>query len=141
LLERSKIDAVSLERARRLSVESGERQEAVLIKLGLVSERDLADAFCTCLDTKLLTAAGLPTAPVLATVLTARFLRQARVVPLDDTPEHLAVAMADPLDERVVQALEFAMEKPVKRLVALPSDIDAAIDRLYGGGRSQLGEI
>ena len=44
LVADGRIDAASLERAGRLCVESGERLERVLTKLGMVTERDLAVA-------------------------------------------------------------------------------------------------
>ncbi len=51
--------------------------------------------------------------------------------------------MADPLDDTAARALAFAFDKPVLRRVALPADIEAACERLYGEGRSsaeRLGE-
>jgi hypothetical protein len=40
--------------------------------------------------------------------------------------------MADPLDDDAARALAFALDKPVIRQVALPADIEAAFERLYG---------
>jgi general secretion pathway protein E len=141
LIDRGRLDASGLERAQRLAEESGERLEPILTKLGLVSERDLAEAYCLCLDTSRLEARSLPQAPLPNVLLSRKFLRRARILPLEEGPDHLTVAMADPLDETVVAALEFAVEKRVRRRVALPSDIDAAIERLYGEGKSSLKRI
>jgi general secretion pathway protein E len=49
--------------------------------------------------------------------------------------------MADPLDEGAVRALEFALDKEVRRRVALPEDIETAYERLYGEGRSAIDRI
>ena len=46
-----KLDPQSTERAARLSRDSGEPVEQILTKLGLVPERDLAEAYCTHLGT------------------------------------------------------------------------------------------
>jgi len=141
LIAAGKLTAVALDRAQRLQQESGERLEAVLTNLGLVSERDLAETLAALLDLPLTSAKDFPAAPVLEGRFNRRFLKQARVIPLEDRPDSLVVAMADPLDEFIAQALRFAAEKPVSRCVAYPADVDAAFERLYGEGKSEIGQI
>src|SRR5208282_1232507 len=46
-----------------------------------------------------------------------------------------------PLDDIAARALEFALDKEVRRRVALPADIEAAYERLYGEGRSAIDRI
>ena len=58
LIERGKLDAGSLERALRLQQESGERLGALLVTLGIVAPRDVADALAVQLDLPLLDGAG-----------------------------------------------------------------------------------
>ena len=53
-------DQQTLERARRVAAESGQRLDAVLIQLGLVSERGLAEAYAD-----LLGVAGCHARPLL----------------------------------------------------------------------------
>ena len=141
LVAAGKLNAVGLERAQRLHRESGERVEVVLTNLGLVSERDLAEALASLLGLPLTLPSEFPAAPVLEGRFNRRFLKQSRVIPLEDRPDALAVAIADPLDEFVIEALAFAAEKPIARCVAYPADIDAAYERLYGEGKTEIGEI
>jgi general secretion pathway protein E len=130
-----------LERVRRLEAESGERIDLIASKLGLISDRDLAQAYATLLDAPLLGPEDFPAEPVAAERARAAFLKRVRVVPIAETETELVAAMADPLDEAAVRALEFALGKRVRRRAALPSDIDAAHERLYGDGRSAIDQI
>ena len=135
------LSGAALERVRRLEVESGERLDHIAAKLGLVSERDLADAYAEVIGSPVVSAAEFPPEPVAADRVRRAFLKQTRMIPLTDTAEALTVAMADPLDDAAVRALEFALDKPVCRRVAVPVDIEAAYERLYGEGRSAIERI
>jgi general secretion pathway protein E len=63
------------------------------------------------------------------------FLKRSRMIPVAETDAALILAMADPLDDVAARALEFAIDKPVERRAAVPADIEAAHERLYGEGR------
>ena len=49
--------------------------------------------------------------------------------------------MADPLEDGTARALEFATGKRIERRAAVPAEIDAAYDRLYGSGRGAVDEL
>jgi len=131
----------ALERAQRLEAESGERLDRIAAKLGLISDRDLARAYAGILGTPLVEPAEFPAAPVAPDRIGRAFVRRARVVPLAERDATLMVAMADPLDEAAARALEFAVGCPVQGRAALPADVDAAIERLYGDGRGSMARI
>jgi general secretion pathway protein E len=125
----------ALERAERLARESDEKLDAVLTRLGLISERELAQLLADAIGLELVETPDFPIEPVLGSSISARYLRANRLIPLADHPDHLLIAMADPTDEAAVDAMMFAAEKPIRRLVACATDIDAAWDRLYGEGQ------
>jgi general secretion pathway protein E len=133
LLAQGALSATSLERASRLQAESGEALSSILTKLGIVSERSLAQAFSTYLDLPLVSAAQFPDTPLLDDRISRKFLKRARLIPIEEGDAGVIAAMADPLDDESAEALAFALRKPVLRRVALPADIDAAYERLYGG--------
>jgi general secretion pathway protein E len=141
LASRGLLSGAALERARRLEAESGERIDHIAAKLGLVSERDLASAYAELIGSPLVAEADFPAEPVAPERIKRTFLKHARVIPLAETETALVVAMADPLDDGAARALEFALDKEVRRRVALPADIEAAYERLYGEGRSALDRI
>ena len=141
LASRGLLSGAAIERARRLEAESGERIDHIAAKLGLVSERHLAAAYAELIGSPVLDPTDFPAEPVAAERLGRAFLKQARVIPLAESEAALIVAMADPLDDRAARALEFALDKEVRRRAALPADIEAAYERLYGEGRSAIDRI
>ena len=132
LLAQDQCDARTLERGRRVAAESGQRLDKVLIQLGLVSERGLADAFAALLGLRVATPEQYPQdEPLFGDRLPARFLRNARAVPVALEGAQLLVALADPLDRFVPAAIAAATGAEVALLVGLPIELDAALDRLY----------
>jgi len=131
LMAEGRIDRAGLERARRLAGESDERLPAVLAKLGLVSERDLAQAMAAELGLPLAAAAQFPDEPLYRERLSPRFLREALVLPLAESDEGVTVAMADPLNGYAADALRLISGRRLLPCVATPAEIEAAVDRLY----------
>src|SRR5580692_1245557 len=64
LVERGLVDVRTLERARRVAGESGQRLDAVLIQLGLVGERGLAESFSALLGIGIAGAERFPEEPL-----------------------------------------------------------------------------
>ena len=141
LIESAKLSPADLDRAERLASESGERLELVLTRLGLVSERDVAELLASLLNIPLARAEHYPGEPVLEAKLGSRFLHKVQLIPLEETAETLSVAMVNPLDVYAAEAARFAAGKRVVRWVAYPSDFEAAFDRLYGQGKSAIHQI
>ncbi len=132
LVEGGKLDRRGIERAHRLVADSRESLLHVLAKLGLVAERDLAEATAAALDLPLVAPKDYPERPLFEDRLSLRFLREARLVAIADTPDGLAIAMADPLDRYAVEAVALVVGRPIQRRVAVPAELEAALDRLYG---------
>ena len=131
----------ALARAKEIAEESGEKLEVVLPRLGLVSERALAEAFAHVLKLKLLAVPDYPQAPVLEERLKPKFLHDVRVLPVADEGDVVTVAMANPLDAYASEAVRFAVGKRVRIVVGAPADLEAAHQRLYGEGKSQIRAI
>ena len=141
LTGRGLLSGAALERVRRLEAESGERIDLIAAKLGLVSDRDLAEAYASLLGSPVLSRDQFPAEPVAPDRLSAAFLKRARLIPLAETDSAIVIGMADPLDDSSAGAVEFAVRKAVERRAAVPSDIDAVYDRLYAEGRSAIDRI
>jgi len=134
LLEGGKLDKGGLRRAERLAAETSERLNLVLSKLGLVSDRDMAEALAAVLGDVVVQPAEYPIEPVLGERISPKFLKEMRIVPLADADAGLVLAMADPLDAYAIEALRLLVGKLVIPRVGLPSEVDAAFERLYGRG-------
>ena len=145
LVERANLDPQVLARAIKMQRDSGDPLAQVLVQLGMVSERDLADALGAQLGLEVIGPERYPDAPALAEVLTPEFLRSVRAVPvavsMQSDGERVLVAMADPQDEFTRHALSVALGRAVAPVVGTPSDIDSAIQRLYGEGNAQTAQL
>ena len=131
LLADGTCDIRTIERARRVAIESGQRLDKVLIQLGLVTERDLARAYASLTALDLADPASFPSDPILPDRLAARFLRHARALPLAIVAGHLRLAVADPLDPFTPAAISAATGLPVDITIGIPVELDAALNRLY----------
>ena len=136
LVAQGHCDSRTIERGRRVAEESGQRIEAVLIQLGLITERALAEAYATLLGLPIVTPDRYPAAePLFPDRLAARFLRNVRALPVAlegrSEGERLVVACANPLDPFTAAAIAAATGQPVTLEVAVPIELDAALDRLY----------
>jgi general secretion pathway protein E len=141
LVAAGKLTPAGAQRADRLATESAERLELVLARLGLVSESDIAQTLGTLLDLPLASSVDYPPAPVLVDRLNRQFLREAQILPLSDGPIGVVIAMVDPLNDYAAEAARFASGKVILRRVALPADFEAAFERLYGSGKSEIHQI
>jgi general secretion pathway protein E len=141
LIERGKLDAATLERALRLQQESGERLGALLVTLGVVAQRDVAEALAAQLELPLVDVAGYPEFPILEERISARFLRETRTLPLHEDEAFVALAMVDPTDAYTIGAFEMVTGRTVRPMVAMPTELDAALERLYGSGKSAQSQL
>jgi general secretion pathway protein E len=130
-LREERLDPQGLERAARLSRESGTRFDRVLTQLGLVSERQLVETTARLLDLPIAVPADYPQAPILPERLKAKFLRKARAMPVRLDTETITVAMIDPLDHFTMVAIATAAARDVEIVLAVPIDLEAAFERLY----------
>ena len=128
---RGKLPAGDLARARKLADDGGDPLRLMLVRLGLVSDRDMAVAMAAVLDLELIGADDYPNESVAADQLSLRFLKDAHIVPLRDDRDGLEIAVADPVDSYAMQAVAMAAGRPVRLRVGLSAEIDAALERLY----------
>jgi len=141
LIERGKLDAATLERALRLQQESGEKLGALLVTLGVVAQRDVAEALAAQLELPLVDVAGYPEFPILEERVSPRFLRETRTLPLREDETEVALAMVDPTDAYTIGAFEMVTGRAVRPMIAMPTELDAALERLYGSGKSAQSQL
>ncbi|HSO83644.1 type II secretion system ATPase GspE [Thiocapsa sp.] len=126
-----KLSPGDLGRARRLADEAGDPLLPMLVRLGLISERDMAQAMSDVLELPLADASSFPSEPVRDDLFSLRFLKDAKVLPLFEDEDGIRIAFAHPIDRFAVEAMQMAAGKPVKAFVGLPSEIELALERLY----------
>jgi general secretion pathway protein E len=137
---RGLVSAETLARARAVHAETGERFDAVLTRLGLVSEQALAEAISQATGLPIAGPADYPNAPLAADRVSPRFLREFKAVLLRETPSGFDAALVDPLDPYPVQALRLALGAEVRAWVGRAGDVEVALDRLHGAAAAETDE-
>ena len=141
LLGRGRLKDADLARAQRLQAEAGGSLGSLLVRLGLVSERDMAEAASEVLGLPLVSSKDCPDAPPENLPLTLRFLKQQAAVPVGEDAFGLDLLVADPQDSYAADAVQLATGRAVRVKVGLRSEIADLIERYYGQGRSAMGTI
>ena len=142
LIERGKLDAAGLERALRVQeMDKGERIGAILIRAGMTAERDVVEALSTQLGLSLASVADYPEFPLLEERIAVKFLKHSKALPLREDEGQLVLAMANPQDEFVIKAFRLLTHRAITIRLAVPSELEAAFERLYGSGKSSMDQI
>ena len=131
----------ALQRALLIERESGERLEAVVTRLGMISEDRLAAELARFSGLAAIGADGFPAAPVEGPELSVAFLRDMRAIPVAIDPVVVRIAVSNPFDSFAAQAFGFMFQRRVERVIGRASDIDVAIERLYHGQPHGSGAI
>ncbi len=141
LMDQGAIDTRDLERALRAQREHGGRLGDILRTLGLVSDVDWTRALAQRSGFPEAMPGDYPDTPLFAGQISERFLSETHIVPLRNTEDGLALAMADPFDAYAIEAMEMVSGATVLPHVGTERDIEAALERLYHGARASVGDI
>lgn len=133
LLERRLITEEDLSRALELQRERpGEKIGKILVDLGFVAARDVLAALGHQLQLPVLAIDGAPPASPEIEVLSAKFLRQSRAIPVALHESTVTLAMADPLDFETRAIVAASTGLTVLPAISHEQEILDAIDRYYG---------
>lgn len=144
LVEQGKLSFPELEQALASQNEATgakERIGVLLVRKGVVSARDVAEALAAQLGMGLVEAADYPQLPLLEERVSARFLKESMALPLHEDEHQVVLAMVDPLDQYVINAFSLLTHCTVSVRVAVQQDMESAFERLYGGGKTSMGDI
>jgi type IV pilus assembly protein PilB len=112
---------------------SGERLGAVLIRMNLATERQIAKALAYQLGFSYVDLAEHPPDPKAVTLIAKEVALKRNCIAVAVEKNVLTVAMSDPLLFTLVQDLEFQTGYRIKQVVATRDEIVEAINRWYTG--------
>ena len=142
LQDRHKLSVLELKKVERVQKTSvGESLPKLLVKLGLCSELDVADAFVESGKFEKVAADQYPLERQLPEEVSLRFLKNYHIIGLGQTDNDVTIAMMDPEDQFTINALSLMIGKSVFVKVGLLSEIDTAIDVQYGEDRSKMDKL
>jgi hypothetical protein len=132
LVETNLVTSAQLETAlasqRRTGVPLGE----TLIELGYITERQLKHALGLQLRIAFVDLDRRSIDPDLSALISARYARRHRVVPIAKTDDRIILAMDDPTDADVVIELRACTGLPIESVATTSDAMGRALTRLYG---------
>ncbi|MGB3916899.1 MAG: type II secretion system ATPase GspE [Thiothrix litoralis] len=137
LVKLGKLKPVDLERALRAQAEIRQPLGSVLVRLGMLTEQEVAFVLSRHLNVRMALSKDYPSIAVENPGIAVNYMRNAEIVPLQAGDERIVVAMSNPQDAFTCQAICMASGKLVEPLLGLPSEIRANIERLYGAEASK----
>src|SRR3982074_2113354 len=132
LIERKLITNEDLERALELQKERGDKLGKTLVDMGFVAMRDVLAALADQLDIPLMSIEGPPAVSTETEVLSPRFLRQFRCLPVSRDDHTVTLAMADPLDVETISAVRHCTGLKISTVLAAEQEILDATAKYYG---------
>ena len=142
LVARGKLREAEIIRAQKLAAQTDEtRIPEMLVKLGVVSERDTAEILADVSGLPLVTPDDYPESSPLPETVSIRFLKENHLVGLAANDAEVMVAVTDPFHQELLDAIALACDRPVTARVGLGSEIDRALETQLGPGKSLMGEI
>ena len=143
LVSRGALQRPHLQAALKLQKDEGgaEKLGVILTRQNWVAEQVLYSALSEQLGVPLAKVEDYPALPIYEDRVSTRFLEQVRALPMREDANGLVLAMADPLDHYVIDAFRLVSGRQISVLLGIPSEIDAAFERLYVAGRSSIGQI
>ena len=138
LVKDNKLRQAELEQALVVNDNDSDGIGPLLVRLGLVSDKDLAATYARRYALPLMQDHELPDIPVDNNALSVRFLNTKNVVPVSEEENRITIAVTDPEDQFTVRAVEMACDKTVAIKLATISQVERALDRLYGGDKTMM---
>jgi len=131
LIESGKLSQGNAERALRLQTGQDVREPigSILVKLGYITERNLAECLATQLSLPLAEAKDFPAELPAAEQISRKFLQDSKAMILAEDDDHLTVVMADPLDSYVTHALRLLTAKEVLIRVGIATEIEQVLEQ------------
>lgn len=131
LIQRGLLDETALLRARKALEESNERFDHILTRLGLLQENKLIEILSDYLKLKVISKEDYPDTPILPEELESKFLKNSRLLPIENKSNSLVIAMADPFNHEAIEAISYLVDKNIECCLTLNADFEAAMNRLY----------
>lgn len=141
LVQAGALQPAELEQALVVNDQQTDGIGPLLVRLGLVSETDLVNAYARRHNLARLADHEIPGAPVNPGVFSDHFLEQAGVLPVSEDEDQVILAVTDPEDRFTLRAVELACGKPATLRLASISQVNNALRRLYGDDKSTMEDI
>lgn len=131
----------ALQTARELAEREALSTPDAVTRLGLLSERAMAEFLSSALSLDIAGPEDYPDLPLLDRPVNIEFLRARGVLPIARDEAGLALAMVDPSDDFAIASIRLLAGLDVSPVVAVRSELLEALQRQYGEGQSEIDSL
>lgn len=146
LLAQGKLTQVDLARVQRLMEQieggmlpallmkdqaGGDGLPELLIRLGICSDRDIAQAIAEVSGLDVVKKEEYPFDPPLGDAVSIRFFKEYKLVVLESNDDELVVAVVDPAKRLALDALSIVFDKSIKLKIGIFTEIDSALEKQF----------
>ncbi len=132
LVEAGLLTQAQLEQAQEEARKTGEALKKTVVRLGFVSEEDLVHFMGSALSIPFVNLSTTLIKPELLKLVPEGLARKHHLIPIFKIGTTLTIAMADPLDVRVLDELRVQCRCDLKPAIATEEAIQHAIEQYYG---------
>jgi general secretion pathway protein E len=132
LVDKGKISQADADRAMRLYSDQAGQESLIslIIKLGLMSDKDLANAVSGYARLSVIEKKEYPDELIESERVSLKFLKENKVLLIDEDEEYLIIAIADPFEQYVFDALDLITDKQIIVKIGVLTEIEQALDSL-----------
>ncbi len=132
LVDSGKIRQADADRAMRLFRDQAGRESIVslIVKLGLLSDKELAQALSTYTGYPFVEKKEFPDELIDSDLISIKFLKENKVLLLEEDDESIVVAFVDPTNNYVFDALDLITHKKIDIRIGVLSDIEQSLETL-----------
>lgn len=113
----------------------------VLVQSGVASKTDVIKTLANQFGMEFVSLSGHDLEPGLVDLVPAEVARRYKIVPVFRNENTITVALSDPLDVETLDSLRYVLRSDVAAVVAMPEEIDAALDRFYPATGSTVASL
>lgn len=136
LLEQQLVSEDQLRECIALQRSSGQSLAHILVEKGYLSEEDLVATLSEQLGVPHIRVANYNIPKEALAEVPETLARQHLMLPISITGEVLTLAMANPLNIMALDDLRMLTSYEIQPVIAVESELEAAIDKHYGGGKA-----
>ena len=114
---------------------------SLLARMGIASDVDVAEVLSEVMGISLVLKTEFPSDNITAGLISERFLKEQKVIPIVIDERRVVVAMSDPTDVETQQAISMACDRAIEVKVGVASEITSSIEQLFGDHSSQMDQI
>jgi type II secretion system protein E len=138
LIEQHIISPEQLDRGLQEQKKTGGFICSLLVKLGFANEETIFSALARHLNIPYIHLKSSEISSDVVQRVPAKFANHYKIIPISYADNCLVIAMADPLDIRIIDDIRLLLETEVKAVLASETEIQEAIRKYYGVGAETL---